>query len=122
MTTATTTRLHFSPANQLLDEAKELCSEIHPLTHGFPRWFSNGSRLWIESSSRSLLLTVDFLAKTVIVPSWKVERDGCATESQMPEGWEALHRGSLFLPDGSAQDSEAFRAASAAWKCGQASC
>lgn len=115
---STTPALHFSPANQLLDELRELGASIHEGTPAWaqtPKWNARGGQLWLVSSSGSRLLTVDFDAELVTVPSWKVERDGVPATMPLPEGWAALYRGSLFLADGSAQDPAAFEAASAAW-------
>lgn len=53
-------RTIFSPANQLKDEVKALCQEIHPGAFSFSRWYTNGTSLWLESSSGSRLMTVDF--------------------------------------------------------------
>ncbi len=109
----------FSPANQLLDEAKALSAEVHAGTpHSFPRWYRDGSSLWLESSSGSRLLTVNFVTRQIILPTWKVERDNVAAPS-WPAGWDALYRGSLFHRDGSAVDTEAFVAAQAAWVRGR---
>lgn len=100
--------LYFSPARQLLIEAEALCKEIYPGTFSFPRWRTDGSALWLESSSGSHLMMVDFVMGQVRVPQWKTERDGTCPFRQIPEHWLALHRGSLFMADGSAHDQEAF--------------
>jgi len=108
-------RTIFSPANQLLDEAKTLCSEIHPGTFSFPRWYTNGTSLWLESSSGSRLMTVDFAKGVVRVPQWKVERDGVPAEQPIPAHWVYFHTGSMFTPDGEAVDRIAYEETAAAW-------
>lgn len=117
--------LHFSPANQLLHEARELGASIHTGTPAWahcPKWYTRGGQMWLSSLSGSRLLTIDFNAEEVRVPDWKVERDGGPAVLPLPEGWAAMYRGSLFNPDGSAHDREAFDAASAldGWKLGVA--
>lgn len=104
-------KLHFSPANALLREAEALCAEIHPRTFSFPRWYATGEALWLESSSGSHLLTINFASGKVVLPTWKVERDGIEATRPLPERLMDLHRGSMFLPDGSAADPDAFEAA-----------
>lgn len=109
---------HFSPANALLDAVRELGAEVHegtPARALFPRWYRDGSALWLESSAGSLLLTVDFVSETVRVPQWKVERDGLEPVRPMPEAWRELYLGSLFDAEGAALHPDKFAAASAAW-------
>lgn len=106
----------FSPANQLLFEVRQLGGQIHegtPAYAQFPRWYGDGSMLWLESSCGSRLLTVDFVHGTVSVPEWKVERDGIESKWDMPENWESLYMGSLFTLDGNAAYPEHFEAAMA---------
>lgn len=112
----------FSPANALLFYAKQLCAEIHPGTFSFPRWRTDGTRLWLESSSRSTLLTIDFQNGQVRVPDWKCERDNAPAVFPIPDGWMELHAGSLFdRTTGDALDREAFDKAMAdeSWKGGR---
>jgi len=108
---------HFSPANQLTHEVRELAAEIHgtPAWAHFPRWYRSGGSLWLESSSGSRTLTVDFDRGVIRLPEWT--RSG-ERERQIPDSWLELYRGSLFHRDGSAIDPEAFAAASAqdGWK------
>lgn len=104
--------LRFSPANALLHAAKAKCSEVHPGTLGsFARWSTNGEQLWLESSSRSILLTIDFRTAEIRVPTWKAERDSVPASEPIPVEWLTWHAGSLFLPDGSAFDPEAYETA-----------
>ena len=103
---------HFAPGNQLLFEARELASEIHgtPAWAHFPRWYRNGESMWLESSSGSRTLTIDFTTGKVIVPEWK---DG-GREQDMPASWDDLWLGSLFYKhDGSAVHPDKFASASA---------
>lgn len=106
-------KLHFSPCNLLLEEAREMCSDLHgiPSYASFPRWWNNGSLMWLESSSGSRLLTIDFMEEKVVVPPW-VTRETQRDEIEWPEHWTELWHGSLFLPDGSAKNSDLFAAAS----------
>lgn len=91
--------MHFSPANQLLHEVKEFGAEIHkgtPAWAQFPRWNIKGTSLWLESSSGSRLLIVNFSEGEISVPDWKVEMDAVQKYHEIPKNWWRLHRGSLF--------------------------
>ena len=118
MTVPVVAKVRFSPANQLTHEIREYGARVHehtPAWAQFPRWWSNGGALWLESSSGSRLLTVRFDTEEIIVPSWKA---GGRTEP-MPSHWADLYLGSLFdRADGSALHPEKFAAAMAqdGWK------
>lgn len=104
-------RTMFSPGNQLLFEAKQMSAEIHGMKiwAGFPRWYSDGTAMWIESSSGSMLLFIDFTLRTARVPDWKVEMDGTEKQRDLPKHWDTLYAGSLFNPDGSATYPDDFQ-------------
>lgn len=110
-------RTHFSPANQLLDEIEDFCkTQIFPNTHTFARWYNNGTALWLESSSGSRLMTVDFVKGVITVPKWATgEYWGIEAERPIPAHWVYFHTGSMFTPDGEPVDRIAYEESAAAW-------
>lgn len=94
----------FSPANQLTHEIKEMASSIYEIPYHcfFPRWYTNGSAIWLESSSGSNLMTVNFHSGKVVLPGWLVVEDGVEKTWDVPKLWKRMHSGSLFNADGSA--------------------
>jgi len=105
----------FAPANELTSTIKDFAAEIFdgapPRWAMFPRWYRNGDALWLESSSGSRLLTVDFAAGVIRIAGWHVERTGCDPELPIPPEWQSLIRASQFHSDGSAVYPDDFDAA-----------
>lgn len=105
--------MHFSPCNLLMKEIKAYAAKMYDLPEWafFPRWFTKGHAMWLESSSGSHLLTVNFDEEVVHFPSWTTDQYGIYNEVPMPAEWKDLQLGSLFNHDGSATYPDKYKLA-----------
>lgn len=89
----------FSPSRELTDAIKDYAAETlegTPAWALFPRWYVDGSALFLEASSGSTLLTVNFSRGDLRWSQRSQDRLGLEASYPIPAAWLELREASLF--------------------------